>query len=223
MIGVVVPVHNEEKTLEACIGAIQRAAANPRLHGEQVVIMVVLDSCTDASLRVAQAMGVRTLRLSASNVGQARSAGAQTLLRRNARWLAFTDADSVVSADWLADQLSLDAEVVCGSVAVAWPPGSEALRIRHERTYCDRDGHRHIHGANLGMTARAYRKAGGFPPLKCSEDVALVQALVRLGETICWSAVPRVRTSARLNGRLEGGFADYLLRLAQRPSDEAFT
>ncbi len=214
MIGVVVPAHNEERALGACLHALQRAAANPRLQGEAVRIVVVLDDCSDHSARIANAAGVQTIAVMCRNVGKARATGAEALLREDARWLAFTDADSVVATDWLADQLSLEAEVVCGSVAVAWPPGSEALRRSYERFYCDRDGHQHIHGANLGLTGHAYRKAGGFPPLACREDVALVQALVRLDARIAWSARPRVQTSARRQGKLSGGFADYLTALA---------
>ena len=214
MIGVVVPAHDEERSLPACLEALQRAAAHPRLLGENVQIVVVLDDCTDDSARIARAAGVRSIEVACRNVGRARATGAEALLREDARWLAFTDADSVVAADWLVDQLSLDAEVVCGSVAVAWPPGSEALRRTYERSYCDRNGHQHVHGANLGLTGNAYRQAGGFPPLACREDVALVQALVRVGARIAWSARPRVQTSARLHGKLSGGFADYLAALA---------
>lgn len=214
MIGVVVPAHNEEHSLRRCLRALHRAAASPRLGGETVEIIVVLDHCTDGSAEIAKTLGVRTIAVACRNVGIARATGAEALLQEDARWLAFTDADSEVSGDWLADQLSLDADVVCGSVAVAWPPGSESLRDRYERSYCDRDGHQHIHGANLGLTSGAYRKAGGFRPLRCSEDVALVEALVQLGARIAWSALPRVRTSARLEGKLAGGFADYLAGLA---------
>ena len=37
---------------------------------------------------------------------------------------------------------------------------------------------RHIHGANLGISAAAYRAAGGFAALKLGEDVALVSSLL---------------------------------------------
>lgn len=49
MIGVVIPVHNEEAHLGACLEAIRCAAAHPRLGGEPVRVQVVLDSCSDAS------------------------------------------------------------------------------------------------------------------------------------------------------------------------------
>ena len=78
--------------------------------------------------------------------------------------------------------------------------------------YTDADGHRHIHSANLGVSADAYARAGGFEQLACSEDVALVDALQRSGARFAWSAAPRVATSARRDAKARGGFGDTLLR-----------
>ena len=211
MIGVVIPVHNEEAHLAACLAAARRAACHPLLGGEAVEIVAVLDACTDDSAAIARAAGVTTLVVQCRCVGQVRAVGAEYLLSRGARWLAFSDADSLVSAGWLASQLSLRADVVCGTVEVAdWSGTPDGAREEFLRRYFDMDGHRHIHGANLGLSARSYRQAGGFPPLPAHEDVALVRMLMEIGAHICWSALPRVITSARLRSRTEGGFADYL-------------
>ena len=87
------------------------------------------------------------------------------------------------------------------------------MKRHYAETYNDADGHRHIHGANLGVTALAYESAGGFPPLACSEDVAFVQALRDSGASIAWSAAPRVMTSARRAYRARGGFGETLARV----------
>lgn len=215
MIGVVIPAHNEAAQLAGCLQAALCAAGHPGLEGEAVEILVVLDSCTDDTAAIAKACGVASIALDARNVGVARAAGASTLLEHGARWLAFTDADSRVSAQWLVDQLAQRADAVCGTVQVDdWSDHGElasALRAHFLRTYFDQDGHSHIHGANLGVSAEAYRRAGGFPPLACSEDVALVAALRSSGAHIAWSCAPRVTTSARRHARAIGGFADTLL------------
>ena len=78
------------------------------------------------------------------------------------------------------------------------------------RHYQDCDGHRHVHGANLGVAAQAYRRIGGFAALACSEDQALVDRLEQGGARIAWSCLPRVTTSARPHSRVEGGFASAL-------------
>ena len=114
-------------------------------------------------------------------------------------------------------QLSQQADAVCGTVAVDdWSPHEDhagALREHFARTYTDADGHRHIHGANFGVCAKAYLRAGGFAPLACSEDVALVAALQATGARIAWSAAPRVTTSARRDAKARGGFGDTLLQV----------
>ncbi|QYY28045.1 glycosyltransferase [Cupriavidus pinatubonensis] len=223
MIGVVVPVHNEEACLEACLLALHVAALHPALNGEPVMLVVVLDDCTDDSLAIAQrhaAAQVTCLTMASRNVGIARHLGAQHLLARKARWLAFTDADSRVAPDWLVAQLALCADAVCGLVTVDdWSQQPAHVPARFDARYCRKDGHRHIHGANFGICARTYRRAGGFPPHAISEDVALVQRLIALNAQIAWSTQPRVMTSARATARAPGGFADYLAMLAALSAD----
>lgn len=216
MIGVIIPAHNEADLLGACLDSVLAASVHQGLRGEGVRVTVVLDSCTDETATVARRAGVSTLRVVARNVGIARDAGARSLAAQGARWLAFTDADSRVAPDWLVAQLALGADAVCGSVQVVdWQAHPASLHSTWCRRYRDADGHRHVHGANLGASTLAYERAGGIPPLECSEDVALVEALAAAGMTIAWSAAPRVTTSARLHARVRGGFGDTLARWAQ--------
>ncbi|AWM92056.1 glycosyl transferase [Pseudomonas sp. 31-12] len=217
MIGILIPAHNEEDLLEDCLEAALLAAKHELLGGETVEVLVVLDSCTDRSLEIVSAYPVHSLVIEARNVGQARAAGARFLLDRGARWISCSDADSRVAQDWLVAQLALDVDAVCGTVTVdEWHESiDESAQIRYHQHYQARDGHRHIHGANLGISADAYRRAGGFEPLACDEDVQLVRQLERCGANIAWSHRPQVLTSARLDSRARGGFGDYLRDLAQ--------
>ena len=196
MIGIVIPAHNEEEWIEDCLAHVRACMHSQRLLSEPVEVVVVADACTDATAVLAAKAGALVLPLNARNVGAARAAGAELMLTRGARWLSFTDADTLVSPDWVAEQLTLDADAVCGTVEVRdWSPHAEhaeLLSCHFAETYHDVDDHRHIHGANLGISAEAYRRAGGFRPLACSEDVDLVAALQRVGAKISWSARPRV-------------------------------
>lgn len=211
MIGVVVPAHNEEALLESCIRAIQQAAAHPGLAGETVRIVLVLDSCDDGSAAIAANTGSECLNVQARNVGYARAMGVEHLVTLGARWIACTDADSLVAEDWLVAQLSLGADMVCGTVQVRdWGDIQLPVQQRYTDAYTQADGHRHIHGANLGFCTAAYLRAGGFEHLAVDEDVSLVRAFERDGACITWSCMPQVITSARLHGRASGGFADYL-------------
>ena len=225
VIGVIVPAHDEQDLIGACFRSVAIASSCPRLIGEPVVPVVALDDCTDASEAIARHMQATTVVIHARNVGVARAAGARLALEAGARWLAFTDADTVVAPDWLFSQLALGADAVCGTVAVPdWGSYGEPMRRHYEKTYTDADGHRHIHGANLGVSAVAYRRVGGFLPLASSEDVALVDALQNSGASIGWSAAPRVATSARRVFRAPAGFGATLARVereSNRTADEA--
>nr|WP_198981213.1 glycosyltransferase family A protein [Herbaspirillum sp. ASV7] len=211
MIGIVIPAHNEEDLLEGCLMAARAAASHAALLSEPVRITVVLDACTDGSAAIAASHPVEIAQVAVRNVGHARAHGASRLLAAGARWLAFTDADTLVAPDWLAAQLALKADAVCGTVGVLdWREHPEHVQRRFGSEYCDRDGHTHIHGANFGISAAAYLRCGGFKPLACHEDVALVRALQAMGASIAWSATPRVSTSARLASKTRGGFGDTL-------------
>jgi glycosyltransferase involved in cell wall biosynthesis len=160
-----------------CLASVLAVARTPELQGERVLVVVVADSCSDDTARIAEAAGAIAIAVNCRNVGQARAAGAVRALDAGALWLVFTDAGTVAVEDW--------------------HDHGERMRSHHARNYEDRDGHRHIHGANLGVCAHAYQSAGGFPPLQSSEDVALVNALIASGAHVAWSAAPRVVISAR--------------------------
>lgn len=236
MLGIVIPAHNEQACLPSCLAALQIAASHPALDGEPVSIHIVLDDCDDGSEDVLKHWQRRqrdaqvTLtysQIDKRKVGAARAAGADRLLRQGVRWLAFTDADTQVSPAWLVEQLALGVDVVCGAVAVDdWSPHARQaalLRKHFSLTYNDRDGHRHIHGANMGVAAAAYIKAGGFESVPCHEDVYLVAALERIGARFAWSAAPRVITSARTDARARGGFGDTMLRLVAEATMDTAT
>lgn len=216
MLAVIVPANNEEAVIGLCLRSLDAAARWPGLGGETVLVIVVLDDCTDGTAVVAAQAGAFVVSVQARNVGIARAEGARLALSLGARWLDFTDADTVVAPDWLHVQTSLCSDAVCGTIGVTdWGTFGEPMRRHFDETYTDADGHQHIHGANLGVSAQAYQRVGGFEPLASSEDVALVRALQAVGARIAWSAAPRVVTSARRAFRAPGGFGATLLRVSE--------
>jgi glycosyltransferase involved in cell wall biosynthesis len=215
MIGVVIPVHNEAGLLGDCLESIVCAGRDPRLDGEPVEIVTVLDACTDRSAAVAVRRGAQIVSLDARCVGVARALGASYALDAGARWLAFTDADTVVPADWLSAQLAANADCVCGRIAIDdWSAHPYGMPERFREHYA-RWGDRAIHGANLGVSAAAYAACGGFPALRKGEAEAIVASLVRLGRRVAWNAAPAVTTSARWDSAIEGAFASRLRDLRE--------
>jgi glycosyltransferase involved in cell wall biosynthesis len=223
VIGILVPAHNEAASIERCLQSIRRAALHPALHSEAVQVVVALDSCSDATESICRQQWVDTVRLEVRCVGVARAAAAAELIGRGARWLASTDADSEVPPEWLVAQLEGRCDAFCGLVDIATTSRTERrLRRAFQQQQQWGDDHGRIHGANLGVSAQAYLAAGGFAPLRCGEDVALVRRLQRLGADVRWAGAPVVMTSGRLVGRATGGFSAYLAGMGRvRPAGEA--
>jgi glycosyltransferase involved in cell wall biosynthesis len=220
--GIVVPAHNEETLLRACLKALQRSVDAASIP---VYLLVVADTCTDQTVAVARACGVRAIIIRARNVGAARSAGMRELLRLTAGqdpssvWLATTDADTVVPRDWLQRQLKYASQgwdVVLGTVAVAdWDEYPPHVPAAFNAQYDFGDGpHPHVHGANLGIRASAYLAAGGFRPLRTAEDHALLAAATEAGCSVLQASDITVETSARRRARAPLGFSHLLRTLA---------
>lgn len=217
MIAVTLPAHNEEQLIAACLQSLRVAALHPALRDERVVIVVALDRCTDATGWICERMGVEVVSVEAGCVGVARAAASERALALGARWIGCTDADSVVPPDWIARQLHCGASAFCGVVAVGdWLDYPQAVREQFLQGEHAVDGHPHVHGANMGFSAAAYRQSGGFAPLVTGEDVALIQTMQGAGMRVARLARPRVMTSARRQARAPHGFSDFLRRLEQR-------
>ncbi|GAB86362.1 glycosyltransferase [Gordonia rubripertincta] len=215
---VVVPAHNEQTLLPSCLAALDAALAVVR---PSVQVIVVLDSCDDDSAG-AVPDHMTTVHVTARCVGTARRAGfaAASPTPADTTWFATTDADSTVPPDWLVTHVEAadsGADAFVGIVTPdgfdGWPPGTGTM---FDARYDARPGHRHVHGANLGVRATAYATAGGFRDLDAHEDVDLVRRLEEADVPIEWGADAPVRTSTRRVGRTADGFASYLRELADQ-------
>ena len=137
-------------------------------------------------------------------VGRVRSLAANTALQRVAGplrrcWLANTDADCCVPHNWLLDQLNAASggvEAIAGTVNVdsfcEHRPGVDSIFRRKYLIHPD-GSHPHVHGANLGVRADAYIKAGGWSHLETGEDHDLWNRLSKTGARTLSSSAITVR------------------------------
>lgn len=212
-IGIVIPAHNEEQYLSACLQAVQKAIEQIKHH--QVEVLVVLDQCNDQSLDIVQNNQIRWITCSYQCVGQARDLGIRHLIAQGATWIACTDADSCVDLDWLYAQIQHQpTDVICGVVQLDdfshLSPNTQKKYLTH---YKDRMNHQHIHGANLSFSAQVYLHVGGFEAISCHEDIGLVHKFIQYGYQITWTNRVRVSTSSRLDARAPEGLSYFLSRL----------
>lgn len=213
-IGIVIPAHNEAKTIAKCIASVQTAIEHLP-STVQTSVIVVLDSCIDNTIEIVKASGVDYLCCNSECVGQVRDMGIRYAIANGATWLACTDADSTVPIDWLVQQMEhlnqQRTDMICGVVSVDnWDHLSSQTKKAYIDHYQDKMGHSHIHGANLSFSSDAYLATGGFEHVTCHEDVDLVNRFKEKLYAITWSNRVRVMTSSRLQARAKEGFGNFL-------------
>jgi glycosyltransferase involved in cell wall biosynthesis len=219
-VAVVIPAHDEEALIGRCLASVIRAVAHAREREPDLAttVVVVLDACTDTTAPQVRRWPVEVVEVSARSVGTARRTGIAHALSALASpshdtWIAMTDADTVVPRNWITHQLDLmDAgiDLVLGTVR----PDFADLSARHaaywRATHPRGRPPGNVHGANLGVRARTYARAGGIRDLVEHEDVALVRAVRALGAREHASDVHEVETSGRFTGRTPAGYAAFL-------------
>lgn len=227
---VAIPARDEEATLPACLTGV-RAAADAVSVDVEVIIVVAADSCRDRSAAVVRqvALDDPRIRLVVGRWGAAGAArraatthGLDQLVAASPHrtWVASTDADSVAPAGWLVAQLRYAAagwHAVAGIVTIA--DRDAVLHARFVAGYpvrLDDGSHPHVHGANLGVRADAYRAVGGWPTCnRVGEDQQLCDAL-RLGHhPVLATTDLTVATSDRRVARAPEGFAARLRELSR--------
>jgi len=220
---VLVPARNEEDLLPRCLRSILRACALLPFNMTYDIIVAVdssTDNTRDIAERILDGHGA-VVNTDAGCVGQARIHAAETALLRYGGaaencWIANTDADCIVPENWLVDQIALAAsgvDAVAGIVDVdSFAEHSSGVEYLFRTSYViHADGsHPHVHGANLGIRADAYLKAGGWAGLATAEDHDLWQRLQEAGTRRASVARLSVTTSGRRVGRAPHGFAGAL-------------
>lgn len=131
-------------------------------------------------------------------------------------WIAFTDADSRVPTHWLTTHLAMaeaGSDCLVGTVSPRPDTGSAALIAKWHSHHTLLEDHPHVFGANLGIRGSYLNIIGGMPQLPLGEDAATVAAVLAAGGNVRRTDTCRVLTSARLEGRAEGGFSSFMQSL----------
>jgi hypothetical protein len=267
---VVLPARNEQHFLPRALDALR---LQYDLNGEPLPqasyeVVLLLNNCTDASQAVAEdyqqrycafPLHVATCDLTPdqAHVGTARRLLMDTAYYRlqhvetSSPAILSTDADTVVTPDWIARNLAsirAGADVV-GGVINLFPEDLLALEEKDGGTYLayQRDRQfqrlvaqleflldpdpadpwpRHLEhfGASLACTTSIYALAGGLPPVNPLEDVAFIDALRKVGARIRHCPETCIYTSGRLDGRAQVGLSGQLkIWQRQYENDEPHT
>lgn len=227
---IAVPVRNEAERLPSLLFALARQrGASP------FALCIHFDSCTDDSRAVVQVLAPtlpyrvivdQSETATPPNAGRARAAAGVLALSQGPRAILNTDADSEPVPDWVATNVAAleQADLVAGRIllpSAADTPAQVRLTAYYDRLHRHRrrvdpvaweDGvtHHWTSASSLAVRVEAYRALNGFASLPRGEDADLADRAWRAGYRLRRDARVAVRTSARRNGRAEGGFAAML-------------
>ena len=212
-ISVIIPIYNNEETMERCLGAIFNQTRKP----DEVI---VVDCSTDSTPEIIKNKFPKVRLYHGSyrrwpsiqrNIGVKHASG---------DILAFTDGDVIVEPDWLEEieKAHESHDVVGGSTANANPekifgwlsyimeftdviPGSKARYVRHLPT------------CNMSYKKEIFEKHGGFPEdIEISEDRLFHYKLLDKGEKIWFE--PKIKIS-HLNKYKLGKILKYQVKLGK--------
>jgi glycosyltransferase involved in cell wall biosynthesis len=192
MISFIIPAHNEELWIGKCLDSIRTAMAT---LAEPYEVIVVDDASTDATPRIAEQMGARTIRVEHRKISAVRNSGAHAAC---GEVFIFVDADTQVNQEAVRAALSVLRSGAAGGACVFEFDGEipQWGRILHRFGVTMGRLLRLAGGCFLFCTRQAYVATGGFSQdLRAGEDLAFVLALKKVGRFVV--PKPTVVTSGR--------------------------
>lgn len=197
-ISVLVTAYNEEKDLPLCLASI-RSSDYPK---EKYEIIVVDNNSTDNTASIAQKYGARVIEESKQGNTFAVSTGMKAA---KGEIIAMTDADSIVSVNWLSEieKLFSDDSIVAATGTADILTKSKVFNITSEFFYelflrfNSLLGKPHLTGFNLVVRKSALEKVGGIDEkFTMSPDVDLGLRISKTGRVV-FSKKLKVVTSYR--------------------------
>ena len=165
-ISVVIPAYNEAQRIAECIQAIKPQL----LIGDEII--VVDNNSTDQTAQIAQSLGARVIVETQQGISHARNAG---FAAAKNQIIARTDADTIVTANWLstirdyyANSSDAKSAIITGPVYVR-----EVLPIKlgmHQGIAKRTIGHETLVGGNLAMLQDSWQIIS--PYLSNSDELA---------------------------------------------------
>ncbi len=162
---VVVPAFNEQRFIEGCIASINQHLSASAISVETIVVD---NGSTDRTGELAKQCGAHVVTIERASVSHARNVGASY---KPSRFIAFIDADVIVTAEWGAAIIQL----------ISQPPSRPLLTgcqyaVREDAGWIEEHWFKnlkdkHLNGGNIIVTREGFDATGGFDEtLKTGED-----------------------------------------------------
>jgi len=182
-ISVVVPAYNEEKYIKRTLESLKKQSLKP------YEVIVVDNGSTDKTKEISELLGAKVILEKNKGIGFARRAGFKAA---SGDVIATTDADTILSADWLfkisnaflknkeiiavGGPYKFDTDkykIIIKTVSLIWIFGDRILNWGNN-----------IPGVNMAVSKEAYQKSGGFKKIYYFEDLDLSLRLKRIGKVL---------------------------------------
>lgn len=200
LVSVIVPVFNNPRGIERCVGALQRQTYPAHRHQ----LIVVDDGSTDATGSVIARLGVTSVRETSSRGSYAaRNAG---LREASGTVVAFTDADCCPGERWLEEGVralkNLKADLVGGRVSFELPRRPSGAEIWDSITNMQVEQNIRERGvaktANLFVRRSLFDAIGPFASeLRSGGDVAWTGEATRRGYILAFAPTAEITHPAR--------------------------
>jgi glycosyltransferase involved in cell wall biosynthesis len=206
----VVPARNEADGLPRTLDSIAAQTADVARE-----VVVVDGDSEDGTAAVARGHGARVVRQSRGGIGRGRDLGARAA---DGDWLAFVDADTVLSPRQLETMLAFvereDLAAASSWCHIAGPRRASVMQAVINRVF-PRLERPVLPGFHLVVDAEAYRGVGGFPDVP-NEDTAFSRRLARTEPTGYCPAVLAETSGRRIERAGLTGTLWHYLRLDAR-------
>lgn len=175
MISVILPALNEESKIKDCLESILKQNIS-----EGCEVIVVDGGSEDGTASIASELADKVVKQSSPGIGGARRDGADAALGDK---LAFTDADTVVSEEWLrAISSNLDSYDASTGPVIYQDPCVKSELIQRWRSLYKifyLSDFYYIIGSNMAVRAETYRQIGGHSDISLLDDYDLSLKLFR--------------------------------------------
>lgn len=181
-ISLVIPVRNEEDSIENLLESIDRQTLQP-----DEIVFVDGGSADGTVAAIERAIGtnhrIRLIKTDGATPGKGRNIGIAAAINE---WIALTDAGITLDREWL-ECLSREAvsdpstDIVYGNYA---PSGDRLFDRCAATAYVSPQGPTGIRGrfiASCLLRKRVWEEIGGFPDLRAAEDLIFMEAAENLG------------------------------------------
>uniref|UniRef100_C6DZV2 Glycosyl transferase family 2 n=1 Tax=Geobacter sp. (strain M21) TaxID=443144 RepID=C6DZV2_GEOSM len=183
-VSVVIPAKNESAIIGWCLLALNQL----RYRQDRIEVIVVDNGSTDETVGIAKQSGASVFVRPGLTISGLRNFGVR---QARGEFIAFVDADVIVSADWLRNAMDcFSEEVACVGCSPAipehatWVEKTWHLQVTSRGARCERDW---IASMNMVIRRSAFEAVGGFDEtLVTCEDVDLGYRIRRAGLKILY-------------------------------------